>query len=89
MAEMVTYGGNREKDMGESNGCGAEGAHKLTTSVVLGSLEDREEGGLANVGEPYLGSVGEDGNAYCVEDFVPRDELQALDGISEDTEGPN
>jgi len=86
---MVMYRGNREKDMGESNGHGVKGARKLTTSIVLGSLEDGEEGGLTDVGEPYLGCVSEDGDAYGMEDFAPRDELQALDGVSKDTEGPN
>jgi len=89
VAETVTYGRNREKDLGESNGCGAEGARELTTSVILGGLEDGEERGLTDVGEPDLRCVGENGDTYGVEHLVPGDELQALDGIPEDAEGPN
>jgi len=44
---------------------------------------------LTKVSKPDLGGIGKDGDANGMEDLVPRDELQALDGISEDAEGPN
>src|SRR5882672_5195630 len=89
MTEVVTYGRNRDKEVHKGNGGGAEDASKLAASIILGSLEDGEEGGLVNVREPDLGGIGKDGGADGMEDFVPRDKFQASDGISEDTEGSN
>src|SRR6266850_2763471 len=88
MTEAVTYRRNR-KEVRKGNGSGAEGAHEFTTGVVLSNLENGKEGGLGDIGEPDLGGIGEDGEADHVEDSVPRDELQATDGITEDTEGLN
>ena len=71
VAEMVLYRGNGDEKVGKGDGGGAEGAYQFPTGVILGSLEDREEGGLSDVGEPCLRGISEDGDADGVEDFAP------------------
>jgi len=84
--ESVTYRGNRDKEVGKSNRGGVEDTSEFSACVVLSSLKEGEEGGLADVCEPDLRSVGENGHADGVEDFAPGDKLQAPDGVTKDAE---
>jgi len=87
--EAEADGRDGDKELGKGDGGGAEGASQFPAGIILSGLEDGEEGGLSDVGEPDLGGIGENGGADGVKDFAPGNQLQAPDGVSEDAEGVN
>ena len=70
--------------MDEVRGGGAEDAADLATGFVKGDLESVDIRGLADVCEPSLSAVSEDGDDNGGDDASPRNKGEAADSVAQD-----
>ena len=65
---------------------GTEKTANLAAALILGGLENLDEGFLFDVSEPYLASVGKDGDDDSDEDSPPLGIRDSPDGVTYDFE---
>ena len=84
MAKSIAYGRNISEGMHKVYRGGTEEATNLAAALILGGLKNLDEGFLVGVSEPYLASVGKDGDDDSNENSPPLGIRDSPDGVTYD-----
>jgi len=86
VVEVVAYEGDAQQLFCHVDGGGMEDATHLTVGIILSNLQGAEKGGLVDIRESDLESVGEDGEDEGVEEGPPSGEGETSNGVAKDTQ---